>query len=210
MQVFSKEAIEAWDKEFRANFFHAAIGVKPAILIGTKNLEGVSNAAIFSSVFHLGSTPPIFGFMVRPGESVGNTYHNIQQTGSYTFSLIPAALIEKAHQTAARYTPEQNEFLETQLEEFDFEGFPALATAPVVMKLNYLETLPITHNQTKIVLGEVVAVQINPEVVQADGMVDHQTAAIAAVTGLDTYYKVEKLARMAYAKPQLPPRKIPF
>lgn len=210
MERFSQEILAAWDKDFRANFFHSATGVKPAILIGTKNLAGISNVAIFSSVFHLGSTPPIFGFMVRPGESEGNTFDNILKTGGYTMSLVPTNAVEAAHQTAARYAPEQNEFEETQLPESELDGFPILAHAPVVMRLKYLETLPIQYNQTKIVLGEVVAVGVNPDTLLSSGLIDHEIAHTVSVTGLDTYYKSQKIARMAYAKPNLPPRKIDF
>lgn len=210
MNTYLQDDLAAWDKDFRANFFHAAIGVKPAIVIGTKNLMGISNAAIFSSVFHMGSNPPLFGFMVRPGETSGNTYDNIIKLGSYTFSLVPTENIDQAHQTAARYQPGQNEFEEAGLAAFDFEGFPAIENSPVVLKLKYLETLPIAHNNTKIVLGEVVAARIAPAVLQPTGLIDHQKAQTAGVTGLDTYYSLQKIKRLAYAKPDLPPRTIDF
>jgi flavin reductase (DIM6/NTAB) family NADH-FMN oxidoreductase RutF len=209
MKAFTLDEIQAWDKDFRANFFHAAIGIKPAVLIGTRDLQGISNAAIFSSVVHLGSNPPLFGFMVRPGDA-SNTHQNILQTAGFTMSLVPTAYIEQAHQTAARYEPEQNEFLEAQLQEFLFDGFPAFAHAPVVMRLKYLETIPIAHNNTKLVLGEVVATAVQETVLQPSGLIDHELASTAGVTGLDTYYAVQKIKRLAYAKPQLPPRTIDF
>jgi flavin reductase (DIM6/NTAB) family NADH-FMN oxidoreductase RutF len=199
-----------WEETFKVNFFHSATGVKPAILIGTKNQSGVANLAIFSSVFHLGSKPPIFGFMVRPGFTDGNTYDNIVKTGQYSFNLFSLHQAGQAHQTAARYAPEINEFEAVGLPEASLNGTPCLANAPLVMVLRYLETIPIKYNDTKIVVGEVISVGCRPEYLSKPGLFNHELAETAGVSGLDTYYQHVQKNRFAYAKPDLPPRALPF
>ena len=54
------------DKISRLNLINSITGVKPSNLIGTKSKDGFSNLAIFSSVVHLGSKPPLIGFITRP------------------------------------------------------------------------------------------------------------------------------------------------
>jgi len=199
-----------FESDFKVNFFHSATGVKPAILIGTKALNAVPNLAVFSSVFHLGSNPPIFGFMVRPGVAEGNTHDNILKTGHYTLNLVSQDLVAAAHQTAARYPAEVNEFEATGIPEGEIAGWPCSKSASVIMLLKYLETISIPYNGTKIVIGEVIRVAYDPAFVGSDGLLDHEKAKTAGVTGLDAYFSHQKVGRYAYAKPHLPPRQIPF
>ena len=47
----------------KINLINSATGYKSANLIGPKSEDGIPNLAIFSSVTHYGSAPPIFGFV---------------------------------------------------------------------------------------------------------------------------------------------------
>ena len=57
-------------------------------LIATKSNDGFPNVAVFSSVTHLGSNPPLLGFITRPAFVPRNTYENIRKTGIYTINHI--------------------------------------------------------------------------------------------------------------------------
>ncbi len=65
---YSEEDIEDLDKVFRINLVNSCTGYKSANLIGTKSNEGIPNVAVFSSIVHLGSNPPLLGFFLRPTE----------------------------------------------------------------------------------------------------------------------------------------------
>ena len=65
------------DHVFRINLINSCSGFKSANLIGTKSNAGTSNVAVFSSVTHLGSNPPLLGVVFRPVTDVPrNTYEN--------------------------------------------------------------------------------------------------------------------------------------
>jgi len=49
---FDKNAIDAMENRYRANFINSITGYKSANLIGTVSSDGVENLAIFSSVTH--------------------------------------------------------------------------------------------------------------------------------------------------------------
>ena len=51
---------------FRAMLMNSVTGFKPANVVGTTSAAGVPNLAIFSSVVHLGSDPPLVGLVFRP------------------------------------------------------------------------------------------------------------------------------------------------
>ncbi|PTL98815.1 MAG: flavin oxidoreductase, partial [Candidatus Arcticimaribacter sp.] len=66
MKHFSKEAIGAMPSIYRLNMINSCTGYKSANLIGTQSKEGNTNLAVFNSVVHLGSNPPLIGFILRP------------------------------------------------------------------------------------------------------------------------------------------------
>ena len=74
--------------------------------------------AVFSSVTHLGSNPPLLGVIFRPVNDVPrNTYENIKETGQFTINHIDASIINDAHHTSAKYDKDVSEFDITCLEE---------------------------------------------------------------------------------------------
>ena len=66
MKKITREEIEGYEKLYRVNLINSIKGFGAANLIGSKDEAGKSNVAIFSSVTHLGSSPALFGFIVRP------------------------------------------------------------------------------------------------------------------------------------------------
>ncbi|MCH8553568.1 MAG: flavin reductase family protein [Schleiferiaceae bacterium] len=203
---FNKQAILDWESRFRANFFHAALGVKPAVLIGTIDENSNANLAIFSSAFHLGSNPPIFGFMMRPPDVRRDTLNNILKAGEYSLSIFQSDAIDQAHQTSAKYEPHIDEFDAVGLDKVIWEGVPIPKDSPLSMKLQFLEAIDIHHNKTQLILGEVVAVYANALQLTDDGLILHEENNIVGVSGLDTYYTSKKVKRLSYARPNENPK----
>ena len=80
-----RQDFEELDHIFRINLINSCSGFKSANLIGTKSNDGTPNVAVFSSVTHLGSNPPLLGIIFRPVTDVPrNTYENIKETGQFT------------------------------------------------------------------------------------------------------------------------------
>ncbi|MFT5678880.1 MAG: flavin reductase (DIM6/NTAB) family NADH-FMN oxidoreductase RutF, partial [Patiriisocius sp.] len=107
----TRKDIDALDSVSRLKIINAVTGIKPANLIGTMSEDGLTNVAIFSSVVHLGSNPPLLGFVMRPqGEVPRNTYQNIIKTGVYTINHIHPEFVERAHYTSAKFDANLSEF----------------------------------------------------------------------------------------------------
>ena len=62
----------------RLNLINSCTGYKSANLIATKSKDGISNVALFSSVTHIGSNPPMISFITRPLTVKRDTYTNIK------------------------------------------------------------------------------------------------------------------------------------
>lgn len=206
MAFFSLSDIKSWERFHRGNFINSLSGFKSASLIATVDQEGRSNLAIFSNIVHIGADPALIGFVNRPREAARNTLSNIEATGAYTINLIPANLIEQAHQTSAKYADAESEFAAVGLtEEFTaYINAPFVLESPVKYAMELKEIIPIQFNNTFFVIGAVTGVFADEQILSADGFLDLEKANIVTSLGIDGYYTTEKLARFSYAKPGKP------
>ena len=203
MQYFSINEIKGWDRFYRANFINSLQGFKPVSLLGTVSENGIPNLAIFSNIIHIGADPALIGFINRPIEAAPHTIQNIKLTGEFTINHIQASFVAAAHQTSAKYSTDQNEFLETGLKTFFLENLkaPFVAESEIKYGLELVEIVPITHNNTFLVIGSITHVLLKEGLIQQDGFIDANKAQTVTSLGLDGYYSTEPISRFEYAKP---------
>ena len=117
-------------------------------------------------------------------------------------------MIEAAHQTAARYPRDTCEFDATGLTPLWWKGFhaPLVAQANVKLAMVLRDNQELAINGTHLVIGEVIQIELPDESLNADGSLDLLNTDTVALAGLDAYHRGDLLKRMAYAKPELPPR----
>jgi hypothetical protein len=115
MASYTTSNIESWERFYRANFINSLTGFKSANLIGTVNELGQTNLGIFSSIVHIGSNPPLVGYINRPVKAAPHTLANIEATGVYTINHIHPSFVQQAHQTSAKYETGISEFGEVGL-----------------------------------------------------------------------------------------------
>ncbi|GAB5452805.1 MAG: flavin reductase [Halioglobus sp.] len=198
------------DSRRRAAFVNSLSGFKSANLVGTASGAGQTNLAIMSSTVHLGSHPPLLALVVRPGGDERHTLRNILETGVYSLNHVNADIVEQAHQTAARYPAQASEFEATGLTPLWQAGFaaPMVLEAGVKLGMQLREHSELKINGTHLVIGEVVLADVPSLACRPDGSLDLAAAGSVALSGLDTYHQSAGSKRMAYAKPDMPPRQI--
>ena len=197
--------IDQMDKIFRLNLINSCTGFKSANLLGTKSLNGVSNVAVFSSITHLGSNPPLIGFILRPTTVPRDTYRNIKDTGLFTVNHIYSDIIEDAHHTSAKYPDEVSEFTKTVLEEEFLGDFPApfVKGAKIRLGCRFLNEYVIKENDTLLLVSAIEHVFIaDQDILQEDGWLKLENANTVAINGLDGYATTNLLDRYAYARPK--------
>jgi len=150
----------------------------------------------------LGADPALIGFVNRPREAATHTLKNIETTGFYTINHIHTDWIEKAHQTSAKYAEEISEFAACGFEEEYLNDFPAPFVKESAIKygMKLIDVIPIKHNNTFFVIGEVVMIEVPKEVITEDGFIEIEKANSCCSLGIDGYYKAEKIVRLPYAK----------
>ena len=202
---YSRTDIDQMDKIFRLNLINSCTGFKSANLLGTKSLNGVSNVAVFSSITHLGSSPPLIGFILRPTTVPRDTYRNIKDTSVFTVNHIYSDIIEDAHHTSAKYPDEVSEFTKTDLEEEFLGDFPApfVKGAKIRLGCRFLNEYEIKENDTLLLVSAVEHVFIaDQDIQQEDGWLKLENANTVTINGLDGYATTSLLDRYAYARPK--------
>lgn len=195
--------IESWDRFYRVNFISSLSGYKAACLVGTVGPDGQPNLAIFSNVLHLGAQPALVGLLNRPREATPHTLANIEASGSFSLNVVSEPMMARAHQCSAKYPASVSEFEAVGFEVKWEAGIkaPFVTESPLRVALQLEQLIPIALNNTCLIIGSVQSVWIEPELVQEDGFLALERAAVLATLGLDGYYLPERLARFEYAKP---------
>ena len=204
MHYFSLEDINNLKHLYKINLINSCSGFKSANLIGTKSKDGIENVAVFSSVTHVGSNPPILGFICRPTTVTRDTYTNIKETGFYTINHIQESNFKEAHHTSAKYNSIISEFDKTQLQsEYKNDSFaPFVKDAPIQLEMKYLGEYQIKENDTILVLGKIQGLYINQDIMTEDGFINLSDANVATINGLDGYAFPKLKERLAYQRPK--------
>lgn len=202
MYITDKD-IENFDRVRRLNIINSVSGIKPANLIGTVDGQGQTNVAIFSSVVHMSSHPPLLGFMLRPsGEVRRHTYENIIENGHYTINHIHKSFIAKAHYTSAKFNKNISEFDTCALTPEYIADFPAPFVKESYLKIGmeFLQQIPIELNETSLIIGKIKSITVPDEAVNEIGRIDLSMLKDVGISGLNTYYGLNKLKEFPYAR----------
>lgn len=206
---FTQTDIKNLERVKRLNLINSITGIKPANLIGTISSKQETNLAIFSSVMHLGSDPALLGFILRPAQDVPrHTFENIMENGLYTINHVQTSFIEKAHYTSTKFKKEESEFEKCQLtEEYiaDFKA-PFVKESSIKLGMKFVESIPIKLNNTLLIIGEILHLMIPDTAIDAKGYIDLGLLNNVGISGLNSYYKLEKITDFPFARPSELPK----
>ena len=195
--------LETMEQRFRAKLINSIAGFKPALLVGTVDTLGRPNLAVFSTIFHVGSAPPLLGLLVRPApdKTERHTLENILAAKAYTFNHFPAHCAQAAHQTSARYPQGQSEFAAAGFTAKWQAGFAAPFVADTSIQLGMaLVDHQVLINSTHLLIGHITHLWVADDLIRGDGSVDLVKADSTVVAGLDSYHSVNAGQRFSYAK----------
>lgn len=204
MHHFEFKDLKDLSKIYRLNLINSVTGYKSANLIGTQNLNGVKNLAIFSSVIHLGSNPALIGFILRPTTIPRHTYSNLKATGVFTLNTVTKDYIKDAHHTSAKYSEEISEFDYTNfiVEHKNNWNAPYVKGSPIQIGCSYENEYYIKENNTLLIVGSIKELYISKSLLMDDGWVQLDKENIITINGLDGYAVPKLLNRFPYAKPK--------
>ncbi|KAA1247161.1 flavin reductase family protein [Aquimarina sp. RZ0] len=203
MNHFTLKQLNELSSRYRANLVNSCIGYKPCTLIASSSNQGTTNVAIFNSIVHIGSNPPMLGFILRPTTVPRNTYKNIKENSFFTVNLVTKKMISAAHHTAAKYEEHISEFDKTDLEPEYLHEFraPYVKNSMIKIGCTYTNEYPIKENGTILIIGTIKHIYLENNILHKDGWVQLDKADTIANIGLDGYALPELVDRFQYAQP---------
>lgn len=200
--TYTAEDLQNLEKAFRIHLINAVSGFKSANMIGTISESGQTNLAILSSVIHMGSSPALFGMVLRPNPEERDTYRNIMETGQFTLNNVNQDICRKAHQTSGKYASEVSEFDACGLTPEFHKEFkaPFVKESRIKLGLTYEEEHHIKANKTRLLIGRLQYLILPENVVADSGHVDLAKAKTVTIGGVDGYYKTEEIERLKFIR----------
>jgi flavin reductase (DIM6/NTAB) family NADH-FMN oxidoreductase RutF len=208
--IYHPKTLSQLETRFRANLINSLGGFKSLVLIGTKSIQGNENLALFSSLFHIGANPALCGMVIRPNEVSENTLGNILNTKIYTVNHVLPSFYPAAHQCSAKYPAGTSEFEKVGLnaEYSDSIEAPFVQESTIKFACEMVQKIDIDLNQTTLIIGKIIRIIVPDICIGNDGFIDLESAKSITCSGLDSYHTTTKLARLSYAKLDVPPLEI--
>jgi len=203
MKIKEIKAIQDMDRVKRLNLINSITGISPANLVGTISNNLTENLSIFSSVIHIGSNPPLIGFILRPTENNRrDTYENIIETNKFTINHIHSDMIQKSHYTSAKFKKNESEFQKCKLTAEYLNSFqaPYVKESYVKIGLNLEEMQLIKSNGCRLIIGRIEHIYVPNNTLHENGNIQLELLDSIGVSGLNTYYSLNKIAEYPYAR----------
>ena len=198
-----KKDIKSLEKYKKINLINSITGIKPALLVGTKGHNELTNLAVFSSIVHISSNPSLLGFFLRTNKKIRrDTFENIIENNEYTFNHVHAPIVKKAHCTSIKFDKDISEFDVCNFSEDYIEGF----TAPFVKESNVKigmilrEIVEMGCTESKLIIGEIDHILIKKEFLEKDHSLNLEKCKSIGVCGLNHYYESTKNISLPYAR----------
>ena len=200
---YGSNEIKQLDRVSRLKLINSICGIRGVHLIGSISSINKTNLAIFSSVVHVGSNPPILGFITRPNLEVKrDTYNNIIETNYYTINSIERKMIDRSHQTSGKYDTNISEFDVCQFHEQYINNFiaPYVAECKIKIGLKLKEIITINSNNSNLIVGEIEQMHFDKDIFFSDQTLDLEKSDAIGISGLNRYYKFNHLCDLPYAR----------
>ena len=184
--------------------FKSCVVPRPIGWISTVSPEGIDNLAPYSQFQNLNFDPPYVMFSAGQTTLGGrkDTVVNIEATREFVYNMATYDLREAVNRSAAEVPPD--------VDEFDLAGVSKapsvrvrpcrVAESPIQFECRYFQTIRLPGNGPKgsidVVIGRVVLVHINDDVIRPDGRIDIPKIRPLARLGYYDYTSIESIFEM--------------
>ena len=203
MKIKEVKRIENMDRVKWSNLINSITGISPANLIGTRSNDLIENLSIFNSVVHIGSNPPLIGFILRPTKNISrDTYENIIETNKFTINHINSDIIQNSHYTSAKFKKNESEFMKCKLTPEYLNSFqaPYVKESYVKIGLSLEDIQLIKSNGCRLIIGRIEHLYAPNNAIYENGNIQLELLNSIGVNGLNTYYSLNKIAEYPYAR----------
>ena len=184
---------------------NAIIGPRPIGWISSQSAAGARNLAPYSFFNCFNYRPPIIGFASSGWK---DSVRNITETGEFAWNLTTRPLAEAMNETSASLPHGEDEFLRAGLTALPATqvNVSMVAESPVNFECRLTQCIQL-HNAggeaipTWLVLGEVIAVHIDPALLEAGIFQTARAEPVLRAGGPSAYYGISEAHRFDLTRP---------
>jgi len=172
---------------------------RPIAWVSSLSAEGVPNLAPFSQFNNLGYDPP---YLMFSAGDFKDTVRNVLATGEFVVNMATWELREAVRITSRNLDPEVDEASVAGLEMVpsNLVKPQRVAASPVHLECRLYTSMVLPGRTTKqshtVIVGRVVGVHINDDVITADGKIDVLKIRPIARLGYHDYTSIESTFTM--------------
>ena len=150
------------------------VAPRPLAWITSVNLAGEPNATPFNTYNYIGIDPPIVAIGVDDRQGLGAigkvTADNIRDTGEFVINVVNEAVAQAMNLTVIDFPSKIDERRVVPLvtEPSQVVKAPRISSAPVSLECRTIATMEI--GRSRVILGQVVAIQVKDEFVSQAGL----------------------------------------
>ncbi|MBX9824059.1 MAG: flavin reductase family protein [Xanthobacteraceae bacterium] len=183
----------------------ALVVPRPIGWISTLSRDGVVNLAPYSFFNVVSGAPPFIMFASKPRK---DSQRNAEETGEFVYNMATYDLRDAVNASSAEYASAISEPDRIGLEMAPCRAVrpPRVARSPVALECKYYKTVELvsadgTRNTSSVILGEVVGIHIDDQVI-VNGHIDVTRMQPLARLGYMDYCAVNEL--FAIQRPAVP------
>lgn len=167
----------------------------PAVMVSCGDME-TSNILTVAWTGIINSTPPKTYISVRPSR---HSYEMIKERGEFVINLTTAPLVRAADSCGVLTGAKVDKFAKFKLtkEKGQEVSAPLIAESPLCLECRVTDIIPLgTHDMF---IADIVAVDIDEELVDEDGKLHLEKAKLAAYAHGDYFALGKKLGSFGYS-----------
>lgn len=172
---------------------------RPIAWVSTVDTDGRTNLAPYSFFTAVSIVPPMLAISVEPRRSENgaskDTLRNVRDVGEFVVNTVTDGLVGAVTTSAEDIPPKKSEFERAGLTAIPsrFVEPPRVAEAPVAMECRLQRLVELGSGPHTLVIGEVVAWHVSPDVLDERGRVDFPALAAVGRMAGDYYVRCTDL-----------------
>ncbi|MCW8469904.1 flavin reductase family protein [Fluoribacter gormanii] len=181
--------------------FKACVVPRPIAWISTNDIDGNPNLAPFSYFNIVCEDPPMIMFATTGSHGNGgakDTLKNVEETKEFTVNLVSYSSKEAMNITSLDFSRGINEFHMAEVDHLPGELIQTYRVngSPISLECVYHRSiqLPTSNDSSlinRMVIGKVVGIHLNPDILTKDKRIDTNKLNVIARVGYNAYTKVK-------------------
>ncbi|MBJ7290872.1 flavin reductase family protein [Williamsia sp.] len=159
----------------------ASIVPRPIAWVSSRSTEGVDNLSPYSFFSVSSTTPPVVQFTSVGGAK--DSARNAIDTGEFVINIVSKSLMHLANASSAGFDSDIDEFVEAGIPSTPATVVNCLrvADSPIAIECRLHRAVEVGNSV--VVMGEVVALTVDPSIVADDGLPDYDKLAAVSRLG---------------------------